>query len=54
LALDGSKQSFSCPGPFTCRVRAFGAHWIGGWVDCRAGLDMVAKRKNPTIDPTAN
>jgi hypothetical protein len=29
------------------RERVFGTHWIGGWVDSSAGLDMVAKRKTP-------
>jgi len=29
-------------------------NWIGGWVDPRAGLDAVAKRKNPTIAPVGN
>jgi hypothetical protein len=24
---------------------AFGTYWIGGWVDPRAGLDAVEKRK---------
>jgi hypothetical protein len=24
-----------------------GTYWIGGWVDSRAGLDTVMKRKNP-------
>jgi hypothetical protein len=27
--------------------RASGTHWIGGWVDSRAGLDAVVKRKIP-------
>jgi hypothetical protein len=30
------------------RERAPGTHWIGGWVDPRAGLDAVAKRKIPS------
>jgi hypothetical protein len=25
-----------------------GAHWIGGWVSPRAGLDTVSKRKIPS------
>jgi hypothetical protein len=25
-------------------------HWIGGWVGPRAGLDTVAKRKNPAME----
>jgi hypothetical protein len=39
-ALDG-------PGRFTPRERAPGTHWIGGWVDPRAVLDAVVKRKFP-------
>jgi hypothetical protein len=33
-------------------VRARDIKWIGGWVDPRAGLDAVTKRKNPIIVPT--
>jgi hypothetical protein len=29
------------------RERAPGTHWIGGWVDPRAVLDAVVKRKIP-------
>jgi hypothetical protein len=29
-------------------------HWIGGWVGPRAGLDAVAKRKNPVIASAGN
>jgi len=36
-----------CPGHFTP-----GTGWIGGWVGCRTGLDVVAKRK--TADPAGN
>jgi hypothetical protein len=25
-----------------------GTHWIGGWMDLRAGLDTVSKRKIPS------
>jgi hypothetical protein len=35
--------------------RAPGTHWIGGWVGLRAGVDVVAKRKNsqplPGLEP---
>jgi len=31
-------------GSFTPRERAPGAHWIGDWVDPRAGLEAVVKR----------
>jgi hypothetical protein len=39
--------SASCPGRFTPRERTPSAHWIGGGVGPNAGLDAVAKRKNP-------
>jgi hypothetical protein len=29
------------------REKALGAHWIGSWLDPRAGLDVVVKRKIP-------
>jgi hypothetical protein len=29
------------------RRKSPGTHWIGGWVDPRAGLDAVAKREIP-------
>jgi hypothetical protein len=31
-----------------------GTHSIGGWVGPRAGLDTVAKIKNPIITPARN
>jgi hypothetical protein len=43
-ALDGREWSASHPGSFTPRERAPGTHWIGGWVDPKAGLDAVMKR----------
>jgi hypothetical protein len=46
-ALDGGEWSASRPGRFTPRERAPGTHWIGGWVDARAVLDAVVKRKIP-------
>jgi hypothetical protein len=36
------------PRPLYPRERAPGTHWIGGWVDLRAGLDTVWKRKIPS------
>jgi hypothetical protein len=33
-------------------VTAAGTHSVWGWVGPRAGLDAVAKRKNPLIAPT--
>jgi hypothetical protein len=44
-ALDGGQWSASRPGRFTPRERAPGTHWIGGWVDPRAVLEAVMKRK---------
>jgi hypothetical protein len=36
-------------GRFTPGERASGTHWIGGWVDLRAGLDDLEKRKFLTL-----
>jgi hypothetical protein len=46
-ALAGGERSASRPGPgrFTTGEKAPSTHWIGGWVDPRAGLDDVEKRK---------
>jgi hypothetical protein len=43
-ALAGVKWSTSSP-----KERAPGTHWIGGWVDPRAGLDDAEKRKFLTL-----
>jgi hypothetical protein len=43
-ALDG-EWSASRPGRFIFRERAPVNRWIGEWVDPRAGLDAVVKRK---------
>jgi hypothetical protein len=48
-ALDGGEWSTSRPGRFTHRERDPGTHWIGGWVNPRAGLDDVEKRKFLTL-----
>jgi len=48
-ALDGGEWSASHSGRFTYGVRDPGSRWIGSWVRRRAGLDAVAKRKNPII-----
>jgi hypothetical protein len=48
-ALAGGEWSASLPGRFTPGGRAPGTHWIGGWVDPRAGLDDVKKRKFLTL-----
>jgi hypothetical protein len=47
-ALAGGEWSPSCPGRFTPRENSPGTHWIGGWVDPRAGLDDGEKILNPT------
>jgi hypothetical protein len=33
------------PRPLYSEEWPFGAHWIGGWVGLKAGLDVEAKRK---------
>jgi hypothetical protein len=38
-ALVGGEWSVSRPGSFTPREKAPGTHWLGGWVEPRAGLD---------------
>jgi hypothetical protein len=40
-ALDKGEWSASRSGSFTVGERAPGAHWIGGWVGPRAGLDAA-------------
>jgi hypothetical protein len=40
-ALDGGEWSASRLGRFIPEKRTRGTHWIGGWVDPRAGLDGV-------------
>jgi hypothetical protein len=45
LAVAGGEWSDSRPVRFTPGERAPGNHWIGGWVDPRAGVDDVEKRK---------
>jgi hypothetical protein len=47
-ALNGGGWSASRPCRFTLGERTPGTHWIRGWVDPRAGLDAVAKRKTPS------
>jgi hypothetical protein len=48
-ALVGGEWSDSRPGRITLGERAPGTHWIGGWLDPRAGLDDVEKRKFLTL-----
>jgi hypothetical protein len=45
LALVEGQWSTSRPSRFTPGERAPGTHWKGGWVDLRAGLDDLEKRK---------
>jgi hypothetical protein len=42
-ALAGGEWSASRPVRFTPGERASGIHWIGGWVDLRAGLEGKEK-----------
>jgi hypothetical protein len=48
-ALVRGEQSGSRPDHFTPGERAFSPLWIGGWVDPRASLDDVEKRKFLTV-----
>jgi hypothetical protein len=47
--LAGGDSSALRPGRFTPGERIPGTHWIGGWVDPRAGLDNLEKRKFLTL-----
>jgi hypothetical protein len=49
LALAGRERSPSRAGHFTPGETVPGIHWIGGWVDPRAGLDDLEKRKFLTL-----
>jgi hypothetical protein len=61
-ALDESERSASLPGCLTLGERAPGAHWIGGWVGFKGGLDSTEKKKsldhagnrNPAVQFIAN
>jgi hypothetical protein len=48
-ALVGNEWSASLPGRFTPGEKAHDIHWIGAWVDPRAGLDIVEKKKFLTL-----
>jgi hypothetical protein len=48
LEIDGGEWPASRPDRFTPRETAPDTHWIGGWVDPRAVLDAVVKRKIPS------
>jgi hypothetical protein len=45
LGTSWDEWSASLPCHFTPGERAPGTHWIGGWVDLRAGLDNMEKWK---------
>jgi hypothetical protein len=49
MGVNGGEWSVSPPCRFTLGERAPGTHWIGGWVDPRAGLDDVEKKKFLTL-----
>jgi hypothetical protein len=49
LILVGGESSASRPGLFTPGERDPGSHWTGDWVDPRAGLNDVEKRKFLTL-----
>jgi len=46
-ALDGGEHNFT-PRPLYPQGRAPGTHWRRGWVDPRAVLDVMVKRKIPS------
>jgi hypothetical protein len=48
-ALAGGECSALRPGRCTPGERVPGTHWIGGWVDPKAGLDGLEKRKFLTL-----
>jgi hypothetical protein len=48
-ALPRGEWSASRPGRFTTGERSAGTHWICGWLEPRAGLDDVEKRKFLTL-----
>jgi hypothetical protein len=47
--LAGGEWSASRPGRLIAEERAPGTHWIGGWVDPRAGLEDLEKRNFLTL-----
>jgi hypothetical protein len=53
-AIDGGEWSASRPGRFTPRERATDTHFIGGWVGPTTGLDMVWRRKIPSLRRESN
>jgi hypothetical protein len=53
-APDEGEWSASRLGHFNPKERTLGTHWIGGWVDPRAVLDAVVKRKLPNSRSESN
>jgi hypothetical protein len=51
-ALDGGEWSASGPDCFISGEGAHGAHWLGGFMGLRAGLDVIEKIKS--YFPTGN
>jgi hypothetical protein len=47
--LTGGECSASRPGRFTAEESVTGTHWIGVWVDPRAGQNDMEKRKILTL-----
>jgi hypothetical protein len=54
LVLNGGEWWASRSGSFTTGERTPDTHWTGDLVSPRAGLDVVAKRRNPFIAPRPN
>jgi len=52
LGIRWSEWSVSCPGLFVPGERSCGTQFIGGWVSLGAGLDAMAKIKNPPLPRT--
>lgn len=44
LALDGVGWWTSHPSRFTPTHSTYSIHWVGGWVDCKAGMDILENR----------
>jgi len=53
-ALYGGERLASRPGRFTPRKRSPSTHSIGAWVDFRAVLEEMVKRKNTWDVPSSN
>jgi len=48
-AVDGGECLAPLPGCFTTWERTPSTHWIDGWLDFRADLDLVTNRKIPSL-----